>query len=384
MNARLRRVIVAVLVVVACVAAPIAMVAIWANRNLFDSDRFTTRLAPAIDEPAVQEAVSIYLTDQVLELVDVESFFEDAFDDRPRAQVLAGPLSTAVKGFVAQGVDEVVASDQFATLWKAAVEGAHRLAMGVLEDKGEIVSTSDGVVSLDLEPVVEAVLARLAEVAPRLVTVGSNIPALQDLGEIVLFEDEDLGTAQQALRRFEQFVWVAAAITVLAAGWALWLSKNRRRTGMQLAVGLLVGDVLVRRAGIRLVDDIQERANESGNPGAAAVVLERFLDPLLTFTAIAIVLLLIAVVVLAILGPYSWAAPARARIRTGLGWLGEHRPVVGAAAGAIGLVALWTLDLGWLAMFLVAAAVGAAIVWSMRGTEPETPSETTPATTPTT
>jgi hypothetical protein len=380
MNSRPRRVVTALLVVAACLAAPIATVAIWANRNLFDSERFTSRAAPAIEDPRVQEALSVYLTDQVLQLVDVESFFETALEDRPRARVLAGPLSTAVEGFVAKGVDEVVASEQFAQLWAAAIETAHRLAMGVLRDEGEIVSTSGGVVSLNLEPIVEAVMERVSEVAPQLIPAGTSIPAFDDLGEIVLFEQEELSTAQQALRRFEQFVWVIAAITLLCAGWALFLSQDRRRTGLQLAVGLLIGDVLIRRASIRVLEGIETKTNETDAPLAGGAVIDRFLDPLMQFTTIVIVVILLAIVVLAILGPYKWAAPVRGHIRTGAGWLGEHRPVIGAGATGLGLVALWFLDLGWLAMFLVAAAVGAAVIWSMRAPSPAT----TPATTPST
>jgi hypothetical protein len=380
MNARVRRIIVAVLVVLACVLAPIATVAIWANRNLFDSPRFTSRMAPAIEDPAVQEAVATYVTGQVLELVDVEELFETALEDRPRAQILAGPLSTAVEGFVARGVDQMIASEQFANLWAAAIEGAHRLAMGVLRDEGEIVRTTDGVVSLNLEPIVEAVVARVGEIAPQLVPGGENIPQLEQLGEVVLFEQEDLSTAQQALRRFEQFMWFIAAFTLIFGGVALYLSHNRRRTAMQLAVGLVIGDVLVRRAGFRIVEDIESRTNESGAPAAAASVLDRFLDPLLTFTLIAIVVLLLTVAALAVLGPYPGAVAARARIRPAFGWLGDHRPVIGAGAVGVGLVALWVLDLGWLAMFVLAAAVGAVVVWSMRGQEVEE-SESPPAAT---
>jgi heme exporter protein D len=379
MGERGRKRTAAALAVVACLVAPIAMVALWADRNLFDTPRFTSRVVPAIDDPEVQAAVSTYLTEQVLTVVDVDGLLENAFEDRPRAQVLVGPISAAVESLIARGVVEVVDSEQFAALWGGAIEVAHTAAMRVLRDESRVLDAAEaarsGEVTLDLHPIVEAVMARVADVAPDLIPAGSEIPAFDDLGQVVVFDQDRITTAQQALERFERFVWLAVVVALACMIGAVLVAVDRRRTVLQLVAGLIIGDVLVRRAGIRAVEEVRSITSESGAPAAAGAVLDRFLDPLLTFTAWAIVVLLLTGAIVALTGPYSWAVRSRDHLATTWAWLDVHRGVAGGAIAVLGLALLWAFDLDWWAILLFIALVAAAVLWSTKETsEPTTAS----------
>jgi len=46
------------------VLATVAVVGFWAKRNVLDTDRFVDRVAPTIEDPAVQSALAGYVTDR--------------------------------------------------------------------------------------------------------------------------------------------------------------------------------------------------------------------------------------------------------------------------------------------------------------------------------
>ena len=64
-------------------------------------------------------------------VIDPESFFESVLPER--GQILAVPLTNALRGFVNDKVDEFLATDTFANLWVEANERAHRRIVQVLE-----------------------------------------------------------------------------------------------------------------------------------------------------------------------------------------------------------------------------------------------------------
>src|SRR5918993_4328474 len=122
-RSRVRGVLAPLLVILACVCLVAATVGVWAKRNFLDTDRFVTRVGPLIEEPAVQDAIAARLTDQVFALVDVRAVLEEALPER--GQLLAVPLSNAVKGFVGDQVDAFVATDAFERLWVGAARLSH-------------------------------------------------------------------------------------------------------------------------------------------------------------------------------------------------------------------------------------------------------------------
>src|SRR5262249_19007704 len=145
-----------------------------------------------------------------------------------RASVLAGPIANAAKGYVQQGVQRVLASDQFQTIWTQAVTFAHAQLVGVLEGKSKVVTTTNGQVVLDLVPLVNAALQNLqgfvSGVVGRPITLptvtASDVPAdacarisaaigrtLPDTcGQIPLFPADKLTQAQRAVRVFNRAV----------------------------------------------------------------------------------------------------------------------------------------------------------------------------------
>src|SRR4051794_3669023 len=131
-----------VCLVLLAVVAPLAVVATWAHDQVSDTDRWVATVAPLADEPAVQDAVSARLTQEIVSRIDVRAITTeavDALEERglpttvaTNLRALGTPLAQGVESFVAERVDNLVQSDEFADAWTAANREAHTQMVAVL------------------------------------------------------------------------------------------------------------------------------------------------------------------------------------------------------------------------------------------------------------
>jgi hypothetical protein len=418
----LRQTTAALTVALACIVLVASVVGLWARRNFLDTERFVDRAGPLIEEPAVQDALSARLTEQVMALVDPEALFEEALPER--GQVLAVPLANAVEGFVGDQVDAFIASDAFERLWVGAIEVAHEGAVNLLRGESEAVTTTeDGEVTLNLIPVVNEVLARITARSPEIlgrevdipdVTVeeipeeaitrlegalGTDLP--DNFGQFTVYGEGKLAAVQDAIELFDRLVVVLLPLGVVLAALALWLSHRRRRTLLQLAVGLALGMVLIRRVGFRVQDEVATLPPRPAGQESASLAAEAFLKPLTTFGGWVLAGAIVVIVLAVLTGDYPWvvslrcratalwtqavaATGERARDEATVAWITAHRDALLAAGGIVALVILWVADLSWLGLLLVLALVAAYEIAVYRvGTPPQTPTGTAPPEPPT-
>src|SRR3954447_23477597 len=161
---RLREIGAGVLVILACLMFLVATPAVWAHRNFLDTDRFVSRAGPLIEDPAVQSALTDRLTLELMTLVNPGKLFKEVLPER--GQILAAPLASAVQGFVHDQVAKFVQSDAFQTLWNVAISHAHATAVAVLRGDTEVLATSNGVVRLNLVPVINSILQAINAASP--------------------------------------------------------------------------------------------------------------------------------------------------------------------------------------------------------------------------
>jgi len=405
-DGRWRRAGVALLVVLSCVTLVGGVVGLWARRNFLDTDRFVERVGPLIDDPAVQTAVSVRVTDQVMRLVDPQALFQDALPERGR--VLAVPLSNAVEGFVGDRVVAFLQTDQAERVWRTAVTLAHGTAVRVLRDESDAVVAADGQVTLDLLPVVNGVLQELTSSTPELfgrtvelpdVTVDDVPDAViarledrfgvelgDDLGQVTVYDRGRVEAAQDAVRLLDRLAVVLLPLGLLLAAAALWLSRHRRRTLLQLLAGLAIGMVLTRRLAFRVHDSVVDLPPTAEGRGAIGAVVDQFLDPLTTFAALALVGIATVSAAALVTGDHPWAVALRGRVGalrqqaasggdagadTTVAWVRAHRDGLLVSAALVGLVLLWAADLSWVGLLLLVASLAAVVVVIARvGTPP--------------
>jgi hypothetical protein len=405
---KLRRFLVVVLVLLSCIALVAGVIGVWARRNFLDTNRFVDRAAPLINDPNVQSAITIRLSDQIITLVDPKGLFEEVLPER--GQLLAVPLSNAVDGWIRDRTATFVASDRFEKLWVGALTVAHRTATRVLKGESDVVQAGDGTVTLNLIPVVDAVLQQITSASPTIlgrtvdipdVTVDDipdearqkladalGVPLDDDFGQITVYNDSQLSTVQDAVSLFDKIAVLLIPLGFVLAALALWLSPRRRRTLLQLCAGLALGMVLLRRGSFRVHDQVAALPPLPQGQKATSAALTQFLDPLQTF-ALWVLWAVIAIVVVAVLtGSYPWVVSLRARVaslwrsavsatserahdESTVAWVRAHRDALLIGGGAAGFLVLWTVDLGWLAMLLVLAVIAAYELAVLRIGAPE-------------
>ena len=290
-----------------------------------------------------------------------------------------------------------MASDTFADLWKGAVEVAHREAVRVLSGDTPLLEESEDEIVINLLPVINGVLAQIGEASPEVLGRTVDLPTVtvddvpdaardaigdalgvtldDDFGTFTIYDDGALTSAQEALSLADRLVWILVALTPIAIALTLWVSNRRRRTLLQLTVGIALAMVVVRRLVFLFQKDLLELVRIERNVPAVAATSDAFLDPLLN-GALWLGLGALAIGALAaVTGPYAWAgglrrgavslgrtavttATDRTQDQATIEWVGANIDRLRLAGAAVGLVLLWWLDLSWLGFFLLAALVG--------------------------
>ena len=99
-------------------------------------------------------------------------------------------------------------------------------------------------------------------------------------------------------------------LTPVVAAIALWLSRRRRRTLLQLSVGGLIGLVVIRR----VVDSLSTSLIDTGNPAnksARRAILTHLFHQYFSISRWVLIGLIATFVIALITGPYGWAQSFR-------------------------------------------------------------------------
>src|SRR5829696_4854497 len=164
---RWRSIVAVLLIVLGCVLAPLAGVAVWARNQVTNSDRYVTTVTPLASDPAIQQAITDQITAQVFTYVDVQALTTqvvDALSARVEGrglppqtaaalQGLAGPVANGVQGFVRTQVERIVQSQAFEDAWVQANRAAHEaLVKALTGEGGGSVTIENDAVTLNLAP----------------------------------------------------------------------------------------------------------------------------------------------------------------------------------------------------------------------------------------
>ncbi len=266
-TARIRTVIGWVLTVLAVVATTLSLLSVWTFRTLTNTDLFVERVGAVIDQPEVAAAVGDAAAEQLVEALQLQRRLQERLPDE--VSVAAGPITSAAENYLAQGATRLVQTDGFESAWDAALTAGHELSIGILSGSDTTaIENSDGVVVLDLTPVVNLLLAEgsdfISDLLGRDVTaptvtpdtidqavaaleqqLGTDLPA--DFGQVTLFASDDLATAQTWYQTARIATWLAPLVAAVLIGLAIAVAPRRGRTALVIVVGtgLLLGLVAV-------------------------------------------------------------------------------------------------------------------------------------------
>ena len=323
-----RRITVTVLVVLACVLAPIAGASIWLKNQVTDTNRYVRTIKPLASNTAIQQAVAANVTNALFTRVDVQQVAKEYLP--PRAQPLAAPLSAAIRNYTQQATLRFLQSDAFQHVWLQINTRAHKRLVKILTGQGTFVQ-NNGKVVLDLGPIVDNVKARLDA---RGVTVFDKIPATAAGSSITLIESNNLKKAQQGVKLLKAVaLFLPLLVLALLAG-AIALSKRRRRTVLQASLGIAFSMAVL---GILLTVGRSIYLDYVAGPNIPKDAATAFYETLVHYLrvglrAIAGIALLIAAGAF-LSGPSRLAVGIRGRFRHGVDWV-QGETGVGATPAA--------------------------------------------------
>jgi hypothetical protein len=315
-----RRVLVGLCIALAAVLAPLAVVATWAHDFMSDTDRYVETVAPLADDAAIQDAVIARITREITDRLDVEAVTQEAVDALaarglpPRAAAsltaLLPALDNGVDGFINTQVRKLVQSDEFAAAWEQANREAHTQMVAVLTGKtGEAVEVKGDSVRLNLAVLINTVKERLVA---RGFTLAERLPTVT--AEFTLFESADLAKAQTGFRLLSATARVLPILALVLLGFAVALSRRRRRTLMVAALAI-AGSMLVLGLALNLFRIIYLDAVPTDRlPADAAGAIY---DQLVWFIRLNLRALLVLFLAVAFVAWLSGPEPAPSAVRSG-------------------------------------------------------------------
>lgn len=331
------------LLVLGCLLALLAAVAIWSRVVLLDTDRYVDTVAPLAEQPDVQRAISTRLSNAVINAVDLQAYATELLP--PRAQPLAGPIATGVETTVRREISQLVASDRFAEVWDAANRKAHALLIQLLTgEEVRNVRLEGNEVVLDLGGVIDTVKQRLT--ARGLGGLAARIPP-ETGRDVPLVQSAALGDAQTAIKVLKGLAIVLPLVSLLALVGYVLLSDSRRRAILRAALALTATMViLLGLVGLGRTAYLDALSTGQLPRDTAAEIFDTLVRFLRDGVRVAVIATVVVAIVAALVGqPVTRLAGGgltrRAREST---WFRDHRIALQIGVGAVGalLLVVWS------------------------------------------
>jgi len=340
---RWRTIVACLLIVVGCVLAPLAGVAVWARNQVTNTDRYVRTVAPLASDPAIQAAIADQITAQVFSYLDVQGLTNQAVDTlaarglRPQVadqlRGFAGPLASGIQSFVRTEVGKIVQSQAFADAWVQANRVAHQALVKALTGQGDGAVTVEGDrVSLNLGPFIETVKRRLVDSGFGL---AARIPQVN--ASFVLFDVKNLSRARSAFNLLNTLgIWLPI-IAIVLLGIGVFVAKDHRRALVGTAVGVAVAMVGLGLALAVFRTIYLDAVPAAVLPHDAAAVLY---DTIVAYLRLGLRTILVLALVVAggalVTGQSATAVRTRQALTAGIGWLRGGAEHAGWRTGPVG------------------------------------------------
>ena len=416
----------ALLVVVSSISILVSVMAVWVHQTVFDTDAFMETIEPVLQDPALNAALGDYVTDQVTGALDLEQRLQeplanlDAFlsaallgllgidqqgqdflerFDRPTLGALAGPIADRFNERIANTVDEVMASPEVTTLIPQIVRRGHEaaiaLARGDMESLPNL-SIEDGEVRLNTLPIIARVLSvvigELRELLPDLSlpdsrsdradeaiaqfkeSLGERVP--DDFGQVTLMSEDQLVEVQDTVTTIDRLTWGLVILSVVLVVITILVSPTRRRTVIQLGIGviiaLVVGVLVLRRVEAAVIGEISSPARTE----TAVGILGHLLAGLRQGIVAVVVVSALVALGFHVAGRPKWVSATGERLddlmpaEPGAGglerWVALNYDFIRIGLAGLALLVLFITGIGWIPVLVIGLILAAAFWWLSR------------------
>jgi len=402
---RFRHLVTALLVGVSCILVVLSTNVVWAHATILNTNVFVNTVGPIFENPSVDSAVATRATAQLFTALDLQTRLKDALP--PRVSFAATPITNSTKGFVAAQLTKVLASPQFQTVWTAMLRKTHEELVAVLRGQStKAVSTANGYIVINTVPALNQALGGVAGLASNLTGKQVKLPTIttvevpqqainklsdalgvqlpRSFGQVTLVKSSDLAVVQRGVRAFDRLTIAMPLITLAIIAVCLWLSLARRRTLIQLTVGIALLMIVERRIVIHAQSTLASKAHD---PQAAQDVLGQLLHGFFVLTAWVVAIPLIVLVIALLTGPYRWAVGLRSFVvrswdraiekngseRRGrfVVWMASHASGLQLAGAVVAGMLLLVVSVSWISFLIVGVLLAAFEILLQRLKPPE-------------
>jgi hypothetical protein len=340
---RWRTVVATLLIVVACVLAPLSVVAVWTRNQVTNTDRYVATVSPLASDPAIQNAIADQITAQVFAYIDIRGLTTQALDAlssrglspqvTSQLEAFSVPIANGVQSFTRDQVGKVVASDAFTNAWIQANRTAHaELVKALTGEGGGAVTVENDTVSVNLAAFVQTVKAQLVASG---FTLAERIPEVN--ASFVLFQSKDITRVRSGFNLLNTLgVWLPIIMLILLV-LGVYVAKDHRRALVGAAVGVAVSMVVLALALAIFRSIYLDAVPANLLPHDAAAVLY---DTIVRFLRLGLRTILVLALVVAAGAFLSGQSVTAVRTREGLGraigWLQGGAEQAGFSTGPVG------------------------------------------------
>jgi hypothetical protein len=340
----------------AAVVGVLAVLAVWVHRQVLDTNNWTNTSSQLLADPKIQAAVGDLLVSELFNSVDVAAEIKSVLPSQIGG--LAAPAAAGLRTLANQIAPRVLATTPVQNAWRTANHAAQLQLLRILNGGSRTISTNNGVVALQLRPLLTQLAAQLGlqqqfeavqsklqgstgATARGTVQEKLGVTLPPQSGSIVILRSSQLKTAQDIVKAIKGLAIILPLISLLLFALAVWLAEGWRRVALRTAGWCLVGIGLAAILARRILSDtvVSSLVKNPANRPAAHQVLA-IGTSLLYNIAIAVITYGLLIVLAAWLAGRT--RPALAVRRTLAPLLREHPAYVYAVAAVLLLfVVLW-------------------------------------------
>jgi hypothetical protein len=216
------------LIVLASIIGFLSVFALWSKRQLLETDTWVDTSTELLEDEVISDAVADYTVDELFANLDVPA--ELATRLPPAVKPLAVPIAGGIRQLADQAARRVLQGPRVQGLWEDVNRTAHETFIKVVEDEGDYVATSGGVVTLDLRGVVAEVATQVGLPSD----LAEKLP--EQTAQLEILDSNELDTAQGVVKLLRAIAYVLTALALLLYGLAIYIARDRRRETLR-AVG---------------------------------------------------------------------------------------------------------------------------------------------------
>lgn len=373
-----------VLIFFAVVLTPNAVIASWLKARITDTDRFVEMTTTALQNPAVEDYLSERVSTIIIDELDIDSLTTELFDglesalplgDRAASALtlLEKPLANGAKSLITNVTDRVISSEAFDTVIKQTLTITHTQVMNLLkgDTSGAIVADEQGVIGIQVGPIIEAVKGELVKQGVTLAERIPNIDATIEIGKV-----DGIVQARIALAALDAAgYWLPVIVLILLIAGVL-LARQRARAAVWGGIGVAATSAAL--LGGLSVGQFAFLATVSPDiiPGnAASVIFGALTDRLNQLVTATLIIGILIAITAYLIGPFRGAIIVRGAVTDTAGRIRTLAEEKGVTTGAFGsfverahgwiigvILGVTGITLFLLRPFSVSGAIWAAII----------------------